>query len=178
MQALSFCLEKGRKDRMNYSDIWLFIISLIVLLSLTMMRKAIKTIGDALSKHETYVDNRLRHLLHLMSMVSSLMPPGLRRYYSYVISHPEMTIEEVEKMRMTLMAEDFTALRNHLTTCMENVPDPALKEALDKAISDMDDVWNLMNSIDENSSSEQKELVQSELMKIISKGRGFGGLQM
>lgn len=130
--------------------------------------EALKDFSELFKSNFDGVGQTLGHLYMLIDTLSGVLPPGYgQQFYMQLRNHPEWTADEMMDAKRKWTAEYFNHIRTGLTSKLAEIIEPSKKERLQRAITSIDDIWNLVNSVDENSSPEHRSHIQAEMTRVM-----------
>jgi len=136
----------------------LYIAILITLIKLMIFKKP--TIADILKK--------LNYLHNLISVVGAGMDSPIHKALFYEIvrrgKDNPMTPKEEQKFFQDIVFNAHKAHKQKMLEDVEQTNDPIIKERYEKKIAESDHIMTLLNTIDENTSKEQIQIIMNNVV--------------
>ena len=141
-------------------DIVICILLVVSLLSLMLSNRRLVRIQ---SKHINFIYN-------VMDILSNQCSPMRSKLYEEAVkAGPFGKIPCINDVAQKFNFEQYSALKKHYTKMAESIDCPIQKEKLNTALSELDDVYNVICTISPDSSQEYLESVQKTMMASMHK---------
>lgn len=138
-------------------------ILVLLLISFYHQRKSFLYSKKALNSAKKEIE----HLLTLCDILSSgIIPPAANFYHRVREAGPGCDLEEVtRKANLT----HFEQTRDKILQMRDITEDPEKKEKMQKMVDELEGMYNIYSTLDENSSKEYAEQVSNNLRKSIER---------